>query len=292
MKLALKASFVLFAAVAAMQTSFAMEIPQSCGADQHIQCARFNENQVYSVATKPGIESVLVLEDGEQVIMKGAGMGDVAGWHLTVNAKAIMFKPAALHPGTNLVILTNRRRYTLALHETSKDQPVTWVLEFSYPDTEARELAAKQKREADRAAAIAMALHPDGDALPSANLSYSMRGDIQLAPTKLWDNGRFTYFRYKTSRDLPKIFRILEDGQEATVNFHMEDGTIVAHETAKEFIIRQGDAVLGIRNDAYEPDGRYNASGSSEEGTVRVRRTDLNQPIANNNNQEAAHVSQ
>src|SRR5258708_28095592 len=36
------------------------------------------------------------------------------------------------------------------------------------------------------------------------------------SPTALWDDGRFTYFKYATARDLPTIFTQLPDGGEAT----------------------------------------------------------------------------
>jgi len=61
----------------------------------------------------------------------------------------------------------------------------------------------------------------------------------------------------------------------------MEGGTIIVHETSKAFVIRYGQAVLGIRNDAYTPDGRYNASGSSIPGSARITRDQLSGEVSN-----------
>ncbi|MNO06847.1 Type IV secretion system protein virB9 precursor [compost metagenome] len=52
----------------------------------------------------------------------------------------------------------------------------------------------------------------------------------------------------------------------------MEGETVVVHETAKGFVLRLGDAVLGVRNDGYAPQGKFNASGTSVPGMVRVSR--------------------
>jgi type IV secretion system protein VirB9 len=108
--------------------------------------------------------------------------------------------------------------------------------------------------------------------VPAANIRYMMRGDRALAPTALWDDGRFTYFKYSTARDLPTIFTKLPDGGEATANFHMEGDTVVVHEVSKSFVIRYGQSVLGIRNDGYSPDGHYNRAGSSVPGSARIAR--------------------
>jgi type IV secretion system protein VirB9 len=250
---------------------WALETPHSCGADPHIQCARFDEDQVYRVATMPGRAVLVQLEPGEAVMDKGAGIGDAKAWAMSTNDNWVLLKPRASQPDTNLMLVTNRRRYTLSLVSVSHGQPATWVLKFDYPDTQARNSAAAARRQAAVAIALGGGQSVTGG-LSASNTAYFMRGNRELAPTAAWDDGRFTYFRYMTSRDLPKVFTILPDGSEATANFHMEGDTIVIHETAKQFVIRYGAAVLGIRNDGYSPDGRYNTTGSSRRGTARLQR--------------------
>jgi type IV secretion system protein VirB9 len=268
----LSAAACALAAVA--QSSWALEIPHSCGEDAHIQCASFDANQMYRVATMPGRMVMLEFEPGETIIDDGAGIGDASAWHLSANERSLMFKPGAPHPDTNLMIVTNRRRYILSLVNTPVGQPATWVLRFTYPDSRAKAASLDARRQAAVAAALATGQFPQSASQtgggPLLNSAYSMRGSLDLAPTSVWDDGRFTYFRYATSRDMPKVFTVLSDGTEATANFHMEGGTIVVHETSKEFVIRYGQSVLGIRNDAYTPDDRYNASGSSIPGSARI----------------------
>jgi type IV secretion system protein VirB9 len=244
--------------------------PQPCGNDPHVQCAVYDANEVYQIETVHGLATLILLEPGEKIIDNGAGMGDGKAWSASVNASGILLKPAEDKPDTNFMVVTNYRHYTFALVTAKNVKATTWVLSFDYPDTRNRAAdAAEKKRDDDRAAIDAMKV--SSPAAPRKNTAYFMRGDTDLAPTALWDDGRFTYFEYATTRMLPAgIYRILPDGTEAIVNFDMDGDTMVVHETAKQFVLRSGDSVLGIRNDGYAPDRPYNAAGTSVPGTVRV----------------------
>ncbi|MPW20074.1 conjugal transfer protein TrbG [Paraburkholderia sp. CNPSo 3157] len=294
---------------AASTSAFALDTPRSCGADPHVQCASYDPDQVYRVATMPGRAVMIQFEPGEHIVDHGAGIGDAKAWHMAMNESGALLKPGAIQPETNLVLVTNRRTYTLSLADVSTLQPATWVLRFDYPDTRARASAAQLRRQQAVTAALAGSaakVPPSAEpaAMPpavaanaptatggnatqtsvmgnSANMQYMMRGDRALAPTALWDDGRFTYFKYATARDLPTIFTKLPDGGEATVNFHMEGDTVVVHEVSRDFVIRYGQSVLGIRNDGYAPDGRYNGSGSSLPGTARLPRDHAGSGSAN-----------
>lgn len=275
----------------------ALETPRSCGSDPHIQCATYDPNQAYRVATMPGRVVMIQFEPGEHIIDSGEGIGDGKAWHVAINDSGALLKPGALQPETNLVLVTNRRTYSLSLADVSAVQPATWMLRFDYPDTQAKLIAARQHRQAAVSAALGgqqINQQGNGPAVPAtlaaganagrtaaaqvvtsasaANMQYMMRGDRALAPTALWDDGRFTYFKYATARDLPTIFTKLPDGGEATANFHMEGDTVVVHEVSKSFVIRYGQSVLGIRNDGYSPDGHYNRAGSSVPGSARIER--------------------
>ena len=61
--------------------------------------------------------------------------------------------------------------------------------------------------------------------------------------------------RFPNSRELPAPFVIGADEQEARVNFHMDGDLLVLHKIAPRVVLRLGDAVVGIWNDAYDADG-------------------------------------
>ncbi|WP_404615476.1 TrbG/VirB9 family P-type conjugative transfer protein [Caballeronia udeis] len=275
---------------ASVSPARALETPHSCGSDPHIQCATYDPDQAYRVSTMAGRVVMIQFEPGEHIINSGEGIGDAKAWHVAINDSGALLKPGALQPETNLVLVTNRRAYSLSLVDVSAAQPATWMLRFDYPDTRAKAATAQQRR-LDAVSAALAGRRANRPAIPAsitnnvgaaktaplastsvANTQYMMRGDRALAPTALWDDGRFTYFKYATARDLPTIFTTLPDGGEATVNFHMEGDTVVVHEVSKSFVIRYGQSVLGIRNDGYSPDGDYNRAGSSVPDSARIER--------------------
>jgi type IV secretion system protein VirB9 len=276
--------------------ALALETPHRCGSDPHIQCATYDPDQAYRVATMPGRVVMIQFEPGEHIIDSGEGIGDARAWHVAINDSGALLKPGARQPQTNLVLVTNRRTYALSLVDVSAAQPATWMLRFDYPDTRAKAAGAQQRRQQAVSAAldgtaaasiangVGAAPSPPGVSVltptPTPNTRYMMRGERALAPDALWDDGRFTYFRYATSRDLPAIFTTLPDGSEATANFHMEGDTVVVHEVSKSFVIRYGQSVLGIRNDGYSPEGHDNRAGSSVPGSARIAR---DQPDASAN---------
>ncbi|BCF95417.1 TrbG/VirB9 family P-type conjugative transfer protein [Paraburkholderia largidicola] len=251
--------------------AFALYKPQPCGNDPHVQCAVYDPNEVYQITTVAGRATLVVLEPGEKIVDNGFGMGDGKAWTASINPKGILIKPKETKPDTNLMIVTNVRNYTFSLVTAKDDKvPTTWVLSFDYPDSRERAVDDDdKKRSADRAAI--KALKVSGPTAPEKNTAYFMRGDTDLAPTAAWDDGRFTYFEYATTRMLPAgIYRRLPDGSEATVEFNMDGDTMVVHETGTLFRLRTGNSVLDIRNDGYNPDRPYNAAGTTVPGTVRV----------------------
>jgi type IV secretion system protein VirB9 len=266
LKLKLVALVVLGGALPA--SAWALQTPNACGNDEHVRCARYDVNEVYRVETIAGNATLVQFEEGEVVDSKesAVGLGDARAWKVGAGGNWIMFKPVTVKPDTNLIVVTNRRRYTFKLETVKRGGVPTWTLSFDYPDTRARlALEAAKKR------ALADAVgRSSASASVHQNENYDMHGNTVLAPTSMWDDGRFTYFRYATSRDAPAIFRLLPDGSEALVNSHAEGDTVVVHETGAGFVLRLGDSVLGVRNNAYSPDGQFNATGSTVSNTVRL----------------------
>ncbi len=248
--------------------AWALQTPNACGNDEHVRCARYDAKEVYRVETVAGNATLVQFEEGEVVDSKesAVGLGDAKAWKVGAGGNWIMLKPFALKPDTNLIVVTNRRRYAFQLETVRRGDVPTWTLSFDYPDTRARLAAEVAKK---RALADAVG-HSGASASVHKNENYDMHGNMALAPTAIWDDGRFTYLRYATSRDAPAIFRLLPDGSEGLVNSHAEGDTVVVHDTGAGFVLRLGDAVLGVRNNAYSPDGQFNATGSTVSNTVRL----------------------
>lgn len=261
------------AALALSPAALALQVPRQCGPDEHVRCATYDTNEVYLIPTAAGQATLIQFEPGELVDEPGSavGVGYAQAWSVGAGGNWILFKPKATDPDTNMLVVTNRRRYSFKLASARQDQAPTWMLSFDYPDTRARQ-SEEARRKAERVAK-AMAAATPGQVTNDRNVAFRMRGDTVLAPTAMWDDGRFTYLQFDTSRDRPDIFRRMPDGSEASVNLHIERDTIVVHDTARDFVLRLGQAVLGIHNDGYS-EGSYNAAGTTVRGTVRLTKGD------------------
>ncbi|MDK4525793.1 P-type conjugative transfer protein VirB9 [Kingella kingae] len=247
----------------------AASIPKGSPKDKRIQTAIYSPDDVFVVRTQVGVATIIQLESDERIIGENSalGIGDAEAWKMTARGQNVFFKLTAERPDTNLLITTNKRTYAFDLKTTNGNPPPTYILRFDYPDTElAKQRIAAQKRV--RAAELfgkAQSVAP-----LNTNTHYWGRGNKNLAPTHLYDNGRFTYFRFHNGRDLPSIYKVLDDGSEVLLNTHMDGDTVVVHETAQYFVLRLGRQVLGIENRGFNTNGQFNQTGTDDNVSIRL----------------------
>ena len=268
-----------FAAVLAalpFQAAYAEQNPKRTAYDTRIQYTNYNPDNVVNIRTRLGEVTMVQLAEGETVNNEkdsGLGMGDGNAWKMDVRGRHLFFKPKTdQDPDTNMIIASNKGRiYAFRLHTAKQGQATTYVLRFRYPAEEAAARREQQLKE-ERVAALLNRYGVDTDTVAKHNHNYWGRGDRTLSPSEIFDNGRFTFLRYNNSKALPAVFRVNDDGSEAAINAHVESDTLIIHETAKHFVLRQGKAVLGIENRGYDPEGKFNKLGTTEAGTVRLQK--------------------
>ncbi|MCW5192389.1 TrbG/VirB9 family P-type conjugative transfer protein, partial [Burkholderia cenocepacia] len=122
-------------AFAIAQSAVAQGVPGACGSDPHIVCAVYDPTESYEIAYRPGEATVIEFEKGEK--LDGGGMGDGKAWTAGPAGNGFFFKPKAVKAGSNLILLTNKRRYVLKLVPVAKHDEAVWSLTFNYPDTRA-----------------------------------------------------------------------------------------------------------------------------------------------------------
>jgi type IV secretion system protein VirB9 len=244
--------------------------------DSRIHIEQYDPNRVVEIYTATGNPTLIQFEDDERIVDTPSGMigfGDAKAWSVGPKGSNIMLKPKASQPDTKALVVTNKRTYAFEIKSVPKKSGIqpTLIVRFTYPDTKAK-LA---KAEADRQEVISKRLQQtagrDGTT-KIRNRQFMKRGDESLSPSLVEDDGRFTYFRFDSTRELPVVYKLLPDGRETLTNFHMDPdtGTMVVHETAANFILRYGKAVMAIRNDGWNPDGALNLTGTTLPRTVRM----------------------
>jgi len=196
--------------------------------DRRVQHMNYVPDQVYNLYARVGYATLVELNEDETILSKGGQPNVFVGnksFDFSVFKNKFVFKPL-LAVSTDLIVVTDKRTYVFHISPTNKHHKLpTYHYSFkrntglSYPVTIAR---------------------------PVMNFNYFGRGDRQLKPRRVWDDGKFTYFDFSNLAELPLVFLIDEKGEENQVDKHIVGKTLVIHTTAKRFYVRRDKLVLEV----------------------------------------------
>jgi P-type conjugative transfer protein VirB9 len=270
-------------ALFAVLGAHAAEVPQGSKFDNRIQYVDYNTGDVVVVRAVAGL-GVRVVFSGDETILDVAS-GFTQGWEFSERRNILYIKPKSVVVGqgvpamspeagkwdTNLMVTTNLRMYDIDLKllpSNNSGNRVAYRVEYRYPSAEqaaAKALAQRQQAQAKL------------NAKPEPrNWNYTMQiGDASenIAPTMAYDDGRFTYLKFPNNRDFPSAFLVADDTTESLVNSHIDPSapdTLVLQRVSKEIVLRLGNAVVGIYNDSFDPDGVPAEQGTTVPGVRRV----------------------
>jgi type IV secretion system protein VirB9 len=106
------------------------------------------------------------------------------------------------------------------------------------------------------------------------NSEYSVavgKNSEDIVPVMVFDDGTQTYFSFPNNRPLPAIFQTSPDGGEEMVNARMgSDDLLVADRVGRRFVLRLGESVVSIINEAFDLDGVAPVGGTTVPGVSRV----------------------
>lgn len=283
----MKRQALILAFLAAFGSAHAADVPQSSKFDNRIQYVNYNPGDVVVVRAVAGLGARVVFAPGETILDVASGF--TQGWEfsdrrniLYIKAKSLKgeqgmpaMAPEAGKWDTNLMVTTNLRMYDIDLHllpgNNSGKAPasrVAYRVEYKYPADElaaAKALAGRERAQAKL----------DAKTEPR-NWNYSMQvGDASnnIAPTMAYDDGRFTYLKFPNNRDFPSAFIVAADKTESLVNSHIDPAapdTLILQRVSNEMVLRLGNAVVGIYNDSFDPDGIPAHNGTTVPGVKRV----------------------
>lgn len=118
------------------------------------------------------------------------------------------------------------------------------------------------------------------------NYDYSRKNApdaIDLAPSVVFDDGRFTYFRFEKAQEVPTVFAVGADGQEIRVATHserlagdpqrpnerVESDYLVVQRVARKLVLRLGALVIEVINNKFDARGIETYNGTTTEALVR-----------------------
>ncbi|HWU61475.1 MAG TPA: TrbG/VirB9 family P-type conjugative transfer protein [Ensifer sp.] len=238
--------------------------------DPRIRTITYTKDSVISVPVSRGVVTRVVLEPGERIIAAATGVPskcetEPSQWCVVANADAneIWVKPKVGAVRNNLELKTDRRDYSFELVVGIVS---TYRVVLTYPPS----IQTPSEVPIDEAALVADRL---AAAQPVAkNSDYSIeanRKGADIRPASVFDDGRFTYFRFPGNSEVPTVFVIGADGKEARANFNMEGDFIVVQRLGRKFVLRLGKSVVSIWNDRFDPVGDAPADGATVPGLRR-----------------------
>lgn len=231
------AAFAL--AMVAAAPALAAEAPAPGMTDPRIRSIPYDSDQVVLLTAHLGYQMTIEFAPGERI--QNVAIGDGQDWQVTPNkaANLLFLKPMSLAKPTDMTVVTNLRRYAFELRARSaageRAAAMTYIVQFIYPPDNAP-----------------TAPPPPAPAPPERrNIAYTYTGSRVALPSEVFDDGRFTYFRWPDNVATPALFVIEPDGSESLANYAMRDGYQVVQQLAQRFVLRDGKQVTFIINDAW-----------------------------------------
>jgi type IV secretion system protein VirB9 len=190
-------------------------------------------------------------------------------------------KPKAGAPsGNTLTVITAERTYSFIFNIASGKQAPALRADVVLNQAPADPLQALAAQRMQQALAVLPRPEEVIDTRLKArplvkNSAYTVAADdksAHIVPSAVFDDGRTTYLEYRGNRPVPAVFSVTPDGQEHMANVIAlpEFELITVPLVAPGLVLRAGrDAVVSVRNSAYDPEGRGAVDGSYADGVQR-----------------------
>lgn len=192
----------------------------------------YDPNSQPVVECKPLRVTEIALAPGESV--NSVAAGDTERWIVTPVDGRVLVKPKVAGIATNLIILTGRHSYSIALRTGRHYMP---RVGFYYPQ---ETLAAEQARQRAAAKAAPQTTVPP---LAKLNFGYSISGpDVPWKPIQAFDDGRRVFVEMPVdlmASDAPSLM-VASNGQDALVNYQVKGHYYVVDRLFEQAVLVSG----------------------------------------------------
>ncbi|MFO1242858.1 MAG: TrbG/VirB9 family P-type conjugative transfer protein [Rickettsiales bacterium] len=246
-----RALFYALAGIFALGFTNATHAFEPIVTDSRIKTLVYNENDVYPIVTHYGYQSNIEFSTRESI--ETISLGDRVGWQIVPAGRRLFIRPLQENGHTNMTIITNKRAYQFDLYSgkgTLKPaEDLAYVVRFYYPDEErgARPMMPASAMPVS-ASQLTNAAEMARPTVSSLNFRYTFTGPDALAPAKVFDDGRATYFQVRSN---PTINVVSANGQETPLQPTMtSDGFLKVPMVAGKFVLRYGKDMICVYNES------------------------------------------
>lgn len=253
----------------------------------------YDPQAVVTVPVQRGVVTLILLDEDEAITEVAAGLGgDCArpesAWCIAAQpgGRHLFVKPRSRAQAPNtLAVITTRRAHSFRL--VVGQRGAVYRLQIRAPQAAPLPVVAVARTAAPAQAAprpLPELPRPSPEALVAErlqarpqvrNTAYALAegpGSEDIVPTLVFDDGRFTYLRFPGNREVPAVFHVQGDGSETLVNARMEDDLLVVDRVSRRLMLRAGQAVVGLWNEAFDLEGVPPAQATTVPGVQRVLR--------------------
>lgn len=219
--------------------------------DSRIRIMVYNPDDVFKFVGYYNYQASIELAQDEEVV--SISMGDTTSWQIVPAGYRIFVKPIERDATTNMTLITNKRTYFFELYaeETSdiRDPGMVFNVKFLYPDEEDMEHVRSFAHNSSDA--------PDLNKPEELNFLYSISGNEETAPIKIYDDGEFTYMQFRDkNNEIPAIFAVDEDLRESMVNFRVDpsqNNLVIIDHVFPKLTLRSGKKITCVFNENFDP---------------------------------------
>jgi type IV secretion system protein VirB9 len=216
----------------------------------------YAENKVVRVAGI--IEQPFLIELRNDEVIDDVAGGSIAGWDVHKKGNRLFIRALPQAKATTLLVTAGSRSYVFDLLP-KKATPEALAqrrskIVFDYP-----------------AAGAALPPLPGRDDLRNDNYSMQVVSEgADIRPREVYDDGRFTWFKFPNNQEVPAIYRSeLNSREEILVNSHRDGDYIVVQALAPLWNLRLAESMVGIFNESYNAQGVAPVNGTTVYGLSR-----------------------
>lgn len=246
--------------------------------DSRVRVVDYNPADVVKLTTFYGVSTHVQFATKE--VIKDVAVGDQQAWDIVPRGSHLFIKPKAQKADTNVTVVTDKRVYQFALvveprHARDvtawRDPNLVFSLSFRYPDEESARLTAQAMAAEAKAAQNDVKGKLANAKKRDENRDYWVAGSEEVSPTAARDDGRFIYLTFSNNRDMPAVYAVDHEGNEALINTNVEGNEIVVQRMVRKLTLRKGHAVACVVNKSFDLNGgRDNTTGTVAPDVERV----------------------
>jgi type IV secretion system protein VirB9 len=224
----------------------AVREPRPQTIDGRMKTLSFHPNEVYKFTGYYFFQTIIELEEKE--VIQTISVGSPTEWQIQPVGNRIFIKPISNKPEdalTNMTVITDKRMYFFELHAAEAqdvtDQRIPFIVRFVYPT-----------ENTGSGIQTVSSTGPKIDLSEKGkyNFNYTLKGSDNISPVQVFDDHKFTYFKFRDSGPVPAIFEVDSQGFEALVNYQVQGEYVVVERILSQYTLRYGPDTVCVFNES------------------------------------------